>query len=316
MRDFGDPTSLSKAASVVVSYWASLSDFPSFETIDHRIMTKSSNAQPTNPNRVRPQGTVRYDHSGRVVLVTGGSNGIGLAICRGFSDSGAQVVCADIAPYPDLNDANVTHVSTDVSRESDCQRAVELAIEKFGALDVLVNNAAIQPASSYVRVEDLQHEDYQRMLSINLSGYTFMAKYALRAMRQQQSGVVVNIASGQAHRTTRGVPVYGPIKAANILQAMQWGVEYARDSIRVVSVSPGAIDTPLVRATLEAQGGERELANRHPLGRIGKPEEIAAAVLWLSSQDASFITGTDLAVDGGLGAFGSFADPYPMPSKV
>jgi NAD(P)-dependent dehydrogenase (short-subunit alcohol dehydrogenase family) len=247
--------------------------------------------------------------------VTGGSNGIGLATCRGFSESGAQVLCADIAPCPDLNDTNVQFVRTDVSSESDCKRAVELAIDKFGALDVLVNNAAIQPANSYVRVEDLVNEDYQRMLAINFSGYTYMAKHALRVMRQQQSGIVVNIASGQAHRTTRGVPVYGPIKAANILQAMQWGVEYARDGIRVVSVSPGAIDTPLVRATLEAQGGEQELANRHPLGRIGKPHEIAAAVLWLSSQDASFITGTDLAVDGGLGAFGAFADPYTLPES-
>jgi NAD(P)-dependent dehydrogenase (short-subunit alcohol dehydrogenase family) len=177
---------------------------------------------------------------------------------------------------------------------------------------VLVNNAAIQPASSYVRLEDLKTQDFERMLAINFSGYTFMAQHALRAMRKQQCGVVINIASGQAHRTTRGVPVYGPIKAANLLQAMQWGVEYARDGIRVLSVSPGAIDTPLVRATLDAQGGERELANRHPLGRIGKPEEIANAVLWLSSHDASFITGTDLAVDGGLGALGAFAEPYPM----
>jgi len=247
-----------------------------------------------------------------VVLVTGGSNGIGLAICRSFASSGASVLCADVAEYPDLNEDRIHFVRTDVSHESDCQRAVAAAIEKFGALDVLVNNAAIQPSSSYVRVEDLKADDYYQMLAINFSGYTFMAKYALKVMREQRSGVVINIASGQAHRTTRGVPIYGPIKAANVLQAMQWGIEYAREGIRVVSVSPGAIDTPLVRATLDAQGGERELANRHPLGRIGKPEEIAAAVLWLTSRDASFITGTDLAVDGGLGAFGAFADPYNM----
>lgn len=263
--------------------------------------------------KARPQGTVRHDHSGRVVLVTGGSNGIGLAICRGFAEAGADVLCADVVPYPDLNENRVYFVRTDVSQESECQQAVAWAIEKFGALDVLVNNAAIQPPSSYVRVEDLQNVAYQQMLAVNFSGYTYMAKYALQVMRREQSGVVVNIASGQAHRTTRGVPVYGPIKAANILQAMQWGVEYARDGIRVVSVSPGAIDTPLVRASLDAQGGERELANRHPLGRIGKPEEVAAAVLWLTTQDASFITGTDLAVDGGLGALGAFADPYSMP---
>lgn len=258
----------------------------------------------------RSKGSVRYDHSGRVVLVTGGSNGIGLAICRGFSQSGAMVVCADVTEYPDLNDEKVRFIRTDVADEEACQRAVEFAVESFGGLDVLVNNAAIQPASSYVPVESLRSADVAKMVGINFLGYTWMAKYALPVMRQQGAGVVINIGSGQAHRTTRGVPIYGPIKAANLLQAMQWGVEYARDGIRVVSVSPGAIDTPLVRATLEAQGGERELANRHPLGRIGKPQEVASAVLWLSSQEASFITGTDLAVDGGLGAFGAFADPY------
>jgi len=231
----------------------------------------------------RPQGTVRYEHSGRVVVVTGGSNGIGLAICRGFSQAGARVVCADITEYPDLSDERVHFVKADVSQEFDCERVVQIAMEQFGGLDVLVNNAAIQPAASYVPVESLQESDVKRMVGINFLGYTWMAKYALRAMRQQGSGVVVNI-----------------------------GVEYARDGIRVVSVSPGAIDTPLVRATLEAQGGESELANRHPLGRIGQPNEVANAVLWLSSQDASFITGTDLAVDGGLGAFGAFADPYEL----
>jgi NAD(P)-dependent dehydrogenase (short-subunit alcohol dehydrogenase family) len=109
------------------------------------------------------------------------------------------------------------------------------------------------------------------------------------------------------------VPAYGPIKAANIMQARQWGLEYARDGVRVVSVSPGAIETPLLRATLDDQGGDAVVANRHPLGRIGQPAEVAQAILWLASEDASFVTATDLEVDGGLGAFASFADPYPMP---
>ena len=261
----------------------------------------------------RPLGSVKYDHTGRVVLVTGGCNGIGRAICEAFAESGAQVVCADL----DDNAATwirpaIAFRRTDVSSEDQCSRVVEETVSEYGGLDVLVNNAAIQPPSSYVRVEDIRSEDYHRMLAVNFSGYVYMAKSALKVMRQQQSGVVVNIASGQGHRTTRGVPTYGPIKAANILQAMQWGIEYARDGVRVVSVSPGAIDTPLVRASLEAQGGEAELANRHPLGRIGRPEEIAHAVLWLSSSAASFITATDLSVDGGLQAFGAFADPYPI----
>jgi len=273
--------------------------------------------QPTNHGQAsqavkRRQGTVQYDHSGRVVLVTGGCNGIGRAIGDGFATSGATVVCADIDTKLAESLAPGIHFrKTDVALEADCQSVVDWTVSQFGGLDVLVNNAAIQPASSYVRIEDVNRHDYDRMVAINLTGFAFMAKYGLKAMRQQQSGVLVNIASGQAHRTSRGVPVYGPIKAANVLQAMQWGVEYARDGIRVVSVSPGAINTPLVQAILEQQGGEKELANRHPLGRLGQPEEIAHAVLWLTSSAASFITATDLAVDGGLGGFGSFADPYP-----
>jgi NAD(P)-dependent dehydrogenase (short-subunit alcohol dehydrogenase family) len=260
----------------------------------------------------RPTGSVHYDHSGRVVVVTGGCQGIGRAIVRGFHAAGASVVCGDVDDSSAIDlPEGVAFVRTDVSMEGDCRRLVARAVEQHGAVDVLVNNAAVQPPQSYVRAEEVDAVDYQRMVAINLSGYLFMAKHALRQMRLQGGGVVVNIASGQAHRTARGVPVYGPIKAANVLQAMQWGIEYARDGIRVVSVSPGAIDTPLVRASLEAQGGAEELANRHPLGRIGRPDEVAHAVLWLASGAASFITATDLSVDGGLNAFGAFADPYP-----
>ena len=259
----------------------------------------------------RPLGTVKYDNRGRVILVTGGCNGIGRAICDGFADSGATVVCADVsAKQADQLPVGVHFRQVDTSLEEQCRGAVEWTVDNYGALDVLVNNAAIQPKASYTSVDQLDSAELDRMTRVNFFGYTFMAKYALGQMRRQQSGVVVNLSSGQGHRTARQVPVYGPIKAANLLQAMQWGVEYARDGIRVVSVSPGAIDTPLVRASLAAQGGEEALANRHPLGRIGRPEEIANAVLWLASGDASFVTATDLEVDGGLGAFGAFADPF------
>ncbi len=259
----------------------------------------------------RSTGSVRYDNTGRVVIVTGGSNGIGKALCDGFAASGATVVCADVAEVPSSGNAErVAFRRTDVSSETDCEAVVRWTVETYGGLDVLVNNAAIQPKSSYVAAGQLEGNDLERMTGVNFFGYAYMAKYALRQMKLQQSGVVVNLASGQGHRTARQVSVYGPIKAANILQAMQWGVEYARDGIRVVSVSPGAIDTPMVRASLEAQGGEAALANRHPIGRIGKPQEVAHAVLWLASPDASFVTATDLEVDGGLGAFGAFADPF------
>lgn len=259
----------------------------------------------------RPRGSVRYDNQGRVVIVTGGCSGIGRAVCEAFLSSGATVVCADVneSASADLPDG-ICFVRCDVSVESDCENVIRDCVDRFGAIDVLVNNAAIQPKSSYHPIHQVAADTWNRMLGVNLSGYHFMAKHAIGVMVAQESGVVVNIASGQAHRTARQVGVYGPIKAANIMQARQWGIEYARNGIRVVSVSPGAIDTPLVRASLAEQGGGEALANRHPIGRIGRSEEVAAAVLWLSSDEASFVTATDLEVDGGLGSFGAFADPY------
>ncbi len=263
---------------------------------------------------MRPKSSVKYDNTGRVVLVTGGAQGIGQAIARAFAESGAHVVSADIQhsgePRQTVGTGTLDFRKLDTGVESECEAVVRWTIDQFGALDVLVNNAAIQPTSSYVPVDQLDTAGARRMVDINLMGYTFMAKYALQHMKQQRSGVIVNIASGQGHRTARQVPIYGPIKAANLLQTKQWAVEYARQGIRVVSVSPGAIETPLVIASLAAQGGAQALANRHPLGRIGKPHEIATAVLWMASDEASFVTGTDLAVDGGLDAFGAFADPY------
>ena len=258
----------------------------------------------------RPHGSVRYDNTGRVVLITGGCSGIGRGIVEAFVASGASVVCADIDDSPDHRPQCAMFVRCDTSNDQQCRSAVEQTVQRFGGLDVLVNNAGIQPKESYHPLDELPEGVFEKMTGINFGGYHHMAKHALAAMKSQRSGVVVNIASGQAHRTAREVGVYGPIKAANVMQARQWAVEYARQGIRVVSVSPGAIDTPMVRASLEAQGGGDALANRHPVGRIGKPQEVAAAVLWLSSGEASFVTGTDLEVDGGLGAFGAFADPY------
>ena len=261
----------------------------------------------------RPAGTVRFNNSGRVALVSGGANGIGRAICEALLESGASVVCMDIdsTAAADLPDG-IEFVMGDTSCEDDCRNAVEFTIDTHGAIDILVNNAAIQPKASYAPMHEFPKELWDRMVGINLTGYALLAKHVLCQMLQQHSGVVVNISSGQGHRTARQVPAYGPVKAANLMQTRQWGVEYAREGIRVVSISPGAINTPMVQATLLEQGGAAQVANRHPLGRIGEPREVAAAVLWLASPAASFVTATDLEVDGGLGAFGAFADPYPM----
>lgn len=259
----------------------------------------------------RPDSSVQFDNRDRVIIVTGGGQGIGLAIAKEFSNSNATVVVADVnKSLATKLPSGVCFKLCDTADRGNCERVVTETVDEFGGLDVLINNAAIQPPESYVPIDSMDDALYDKMLAINFSGYHFMAKFALQQMKEQGSGVVVNIASEQGHRTTRGVSVYGPLKAANILQARQWAIEYARFGVRVVSVSPGAISTPLVDASLEAQGGAAELANRHPLGRIGIAEEVAYAVLFLSSSAASFITAADLRVDGGLGGLGAFADPY------
>ncbi|MEZ6106320.1 MAG: SDR family oxidoreductase [Pirellulaceae bacterium] len=265
-------------------------------------------------NAPRPSGKVSFDNAGRVVIVTGGASGIGLAVAQGFADSGADVIALDVVE-PQQRDAadRVDYRTCDVTDVAAVASAIGGIVERYGAIDVLVNNAAIQPVASYQPLHELDPALLRRMLEVNVMGYNLVAQRVLAVMVEQQSGVIVNLASAHAHGTSRGAAGYGPTKAANMMQAKQWAIEYARLGIRVCSVSPGAIDTPLVRASLEQQGGEAQLANRHPLGRLGKPEEIAAAVMWLASPGASFVTATDLHVDGGLMGFASFADPYELP---
>ncbi len=263
----------------------------------------------------RPVGSVTYDNRGRVVIVTGGGSGIGRAIVERFVDSGATVVAIDVVERPAEYPAEVDFRRCDVTDPEGVERTIHEVASTHGAIDVLVNNAAIQPVSSYRPLHQLGVDLLKRMLEVNVIGYHLVARSVLARMVEQQSGVVVNLASAHAHATSREAAGYGPTKAANLMQAKQWAIEYARHGIRCVSVSPGAIDTPLVRASLEQQGGEAQLANRHPLGRLGRPDEIAQAILWLSSGGASFVTATDLAVDGGLIGFASFADPYPMPER-
>ena len=264
----------------------------------------------------RPTGSVAYDNSGRVVVVTGGAGGIGQAIANRFADSGAFVAVLDVADSAELkHPSHMKYFRCDVTNRQQIMDTVESICGEWQTVDVLVNNAAIQPVASFVPLTELPEDLWRSVIDVNVTGYTLMAQAIVPRMMDQGSGVIVNLASAQAHRTAREVPAYGPSKAANLMQAQQWAIEFARYGIRAVSISPGAIDTPLVRASLEMQGGEAELANRHPLGRLGLPDEIANAALWLSSPEASFVTATDLAVDGGLGSFAAFADPYPMPER-
>ena len=243
---------------------------------------------------------------GRVALITGGGGAIGGATARLFAAEGAAVLVADQreaeaeAVCADIREAGgrAAPFVLDVADPAQDAAAVAHAVEAFGRLDVLVNvAAAVTPDAP---VETLPLEEWNRAFAVNLTGPFLMSKFAIPHMRKAGGGAIVNIASQLG---TIGVPdrsAYCTTKAAIIHLTTILAAEVARDNIRVNSVSPGVIETPRTKRrfdTVEAFQASR--GPLHMLGRVGQPEEVARAVLFLASDDASFTTATDLLVDGG-----------------
>lgn len=243
---------------------------------------------------------------GRVALITGGGGAIGGASARLFAKEGASVLVADMraaeaeAVCADILAAGgrAEPFELDVADPAQGAAAVARAVEAFGGLNVLVNvAAAVTPDAP---VETLPLEDWNRAFAVNLTGPFLMSKFAIPHMRAAGGGAIVNIASQLG---TIGVPdrsAYCTTKAAIIHLTTILAAEVARDRIRVNSVSPGVIETPRTTrrfATIEEFQASR--GKLHMLGRVGQPEEVARAVLFLASDDASFTTATDLLVDGG-----------------
>ncbi len=261
------------------------------------------------------------DFDGRGVLVTGGALGIGRGIVRAFAGAGAGVAIADVdgpaaealAAELRATGARVVAVVGDVSSAPDAERMVTETMAELGRLDILVNNAGIQPTEWYFRLEDLPEEAWDRIVGVNLKGVFLMSKYALPRIRDTgRGGVVVNMSSVQGLQSMPGVPAYAASKGGILSLTRNMALDYAAEGIRVVAICPGTIDTELVRDLARAEGGDPEANVRrygsvHPLGRIGRPEDIAEAVLFLAGDRASFITGEYLNVDGGFMAQGAWA---------
>lgn len=254
---------------------------------------------------------------GKVVIVTGGALGIGRATALEFAREGARVAIADVneeagrAVEAEIGDASLLVVA-DVARMDECRRVVSETVAAFGGVDVLFNNAGIQPPDSYRNVEDTPEEMWDRILDVNLKSYYMMSKFAIPEMRKRGGGAIINTASVQGLQSQNLVPAYAASKGGVLSLTRQMALDYAAENIRVLAVNPGTIDTEMVRTVARMEAGDPDetiegWGKGHPIGRVGQGVDIANAVLFLASDKASFMTGEHLNVDGGYMALGGWA---------
>jgi NAD(P)-dependent dehydrogenase (short-subunit alcohol dehydrogenase family) len=250
-----------------------------------------------------------YDFEGQVALVTGASSGMGLATAQAFAAAGATVVMADINTKALLraHDALVSAghqalaVACDVADEAQVATMIERAVATFGRLDMAFNNAGIQVPPS--DAADEAAENFDRVNAVNLRGVWACMKHELKQMRAQGSGAIVNCSSlgGLVGLPSRAA--YHASKHGVIGLTRSAAVEYAPRGVRINAVCPGTIETPMVSDMLATQADAmKEVLRDQPIGRLGRSEEIAEAVLWLCSSGASFVLGVALPVDGGFTA--------------
>ena len=247
------------------------------------------------------------DLKGKVAIITGAKQGMGRADAILFAQNGAKVVVADISQEEcqqvvdeiEKNGGEALAVKCDVTSQKEIEELVNKTVEKFGRVDILVNNAGICQFKPFL---ELTEEEWQRTLDINLKGYFLCAKACAKEMAKQKSGVIVNIASivmGQIGKGMAGLAHYSASKGGIAALTKTMAVELAQHNIRVNTIAPGAIDTPMAASAKSDQKVSEQTLAMIPLGRMGKPEEIASTVLFLSSDASSYITGSIVVVDGG-----------------
>ena len=241
---------------------------------------------------------------GKVVIVTGGSFGIGRATAIAFAEEGAKVVVADwvednetIDRIKDLG-GEAIFIKCDVSKAADIQNVITQTNAKFSRLDYAFNNAGIEGISG--NTVECTEENFDRTIGVNLKGVWLCMKYQIPEMLKQGKGAIVNCASVAGLIGFPTLPAYVATKHAVLGLTKTTALEFVRSGIRVNAVCPGAIKTPMIdRLTGKKKEAEEQFATMEPIGRMGEPEEVAKAVLWLCSDEASFVTGHSLAVDGG-----------------
>jgi NAD(P)-dependent dehydrogenase (short-subunit alcohol dehydrogenase family) len=246
---------------------------------------------------------------GKAVLVTGAATGIGRATAELLGASGARVFGIgldaeaghDLARRAEERDQAILFREADVTREPDVRAAVAAMLAAFGRIDGVVNSAGINQTDT--RLEAMSDDVWDLTIAVNLTAIFRVCRATLPELRRAGGGSVVNIASVHALATVPGVPAYAASKGGVLALSKQIALDYAVDFIRVNALIVGSVDTRMTRSVLDASGGAEKLGlsfERNVIARIAKPEEIAAAIAFLLSDDASFVTGSGLVVDGGM----------------
>lgn len=240
---------------------------------------------------------------GKVAIVTGGTSGIGKATAIAFAEKGAKVVVVDWVENEETLDlikasgGEAIFVKCDVSKATDVKAMVEKTIAVFGRIDYAFNNAGIEGANA--KTADCTEENFDRTIGINLKGIWLCMKYEIPEILKQGKGVIVNCSSVAGLVGFGGLPAYVASKHGVIGLTKTAALEYAKLGIRVNAVCPGVIKTPMMdRLTGNKKEAEEQFTGLEPVGRMGQPEEIANAVVWMCSDGASFVTGLAMAVDG------------------
>jgi NAD(P)-dependent dehydrogenase (short-subunit alcohol dehydrogenase family) len=230
---------------------------------------------------------------GKVALVTGGAQGIGRAVAELFAAEGATVIAGDVKQAEPA--AGVENVTLDVSQQADWTRVVDAIVARHGRIDVLVNNAGI--VHNYGPVHDTDAASWNRVLAVNLTGSFIGMQTVLPAMRRAGKGSIINFSSIWGNVGVPGAAAYNAAKGGVRNMTKNAAVTYAKENIRVNSVHPGLIRTPLVMA--QSDDMNAGIIAQTPMGRMGTPEEVAQGCLFLASDDSSFVTGSELIIDGG-----------------
>lgn len=245
------------------------------------------------------------EFEGKVALVTGAASGIGESTALLYAKHGAKVVVSDVNDKDGHKTVDsikevgseALYVHADVSKSEDCRILVDKTIAEYGRLDFACNNAGIGGEQN--PVGQLSIEGWERTIAINLSGVFYCMRYEIEAMQKNGGGSIINMASILGQVGFAGAAAYVSAKHGVVGLTRTAALEYSKEGIRVNAVAPAFIQTPMIEGVTADTNVEKALIEAHPIGRLGKPEEIAELVIWLSSEKASFITGSYVEADGG-----------------